>query len=98
MRSGTPAGLIAKISQTANRRFKNRYSSAFQNQPANGRRILRIVMIDKRHRALVSDSSMKNGRRYLELPSLRLLKVGAGDRFSCVMTVDDLVLLRDLRA
>jgi acetoacetate decarboxylase len=35
---------------------------------------------------------------YLELASLRPLKVGAGYHFSCAMTVDDLALLRDLRA
>ncbi len=34
---------------------------------------------------------------YLELPSLRPVKVGAGYRFSCAMTVDDLVVLRDFR-
>ena len=34
---------------------------------------------------------------YLELPSLRPVKVGAGYRFSCALTVDDLTLLRDLR-
>ena len=34
---------------------------------------------------------------YLELPSLRPIKVGAGYRFSCALTVDDLILLRDLR-
>ncbi len=35
---------------------------------------------------------------YLELPDLRPLKVIAGYRFTCALTVDDLVLLRDLRA
>jgi acetoacetate decarboxylase len=35
---------------------------------------------------------------YLELPDLRPLKVGAGYRFSCAFTVDDLAVLRDLRA
>jgi acetoacetate decarboxylase len=35
---------------------------------------------------------------YLELPSLRPVKVGEGYRFSCALTVDDLALLRDLRA
>ena len=34
---------------------------------------------------------------YLELPDLRPVKVIAGYRFSCTLTVDDLVLLRDLR-
>ena len=34
---------------------------------------------------------------YLELPSLRPVKVRAGYRFSCAFTVDDLTLLRDLR-
>lgn len=34
---------------------------------------------------------------YLELPELRPTKVIAGYRFSCALTVDDLVLLRDLR-
>ena len=34
---------------------------------------------------------------YLELPELRPTKVLAGYRFSCALTVDDLVLLRDLR-
>jgi len=34
---------------------------------------------------------------YLELPELRPVKVGAGYRFSCAMTVDDLLVLRDLR-
>ncbi len=33
----------------------------------------------------------------LELPSLRPVKVGAGYRFSCAMTVDDLLVLRDFR-
>jgi acetoacetate decarboxylase len=35
---------------------------------------------------------------YLELPELRPTKVLAGYRFSCALTVDDLVLLRDLRS
>ena len=35
---------------------------------------------------------------YLELPELRPVRVLAGYRFSCALTVDDLVLLRDLRA
>ena len=35
---------------------------------------------------------------YLELPSLRPVKVGAGYRFSCALTVDDLTLLSDLRS
>ncbi|MHB8066615.1 MAG: acetoacetate decarboxylase family protein [Desulfobaccales bacterium] len=35
---------------------------------------------------------------YLELPDLRPTKVLAGYRFSCALTVDDLLLLRDLRA
>lgn len=35
---------------------------------------------------------------YLELPDLRPVKVIAGYRFSCALTVDDLVTLRDLRA
>jgi acetoacetate decarboxylase len=35
---------------------------------------------------------------YLELPALRPVKVRAGYRFSCALTVDDLVVLRDLRA
>jgi hypothetical protein len=35
---------------------------------------------------------------YLELPSLRPMRVGAGYRFSCALTVDDLTLLRDLRS
>ncbi len=34
---------------------------------------------------------------YLELPDLRPIKVLAGYRFSCALTVDDLVLLRDLK-
>ncbi|MFH0811751.1 MAG: acetoacetate decarboxylase family protein [Pseudomonadota bacterium] len=34
---------------------------------------------------------------YIELPSLRPMKVIAGYRFSCALTVDDLVFLRDLR-
>lgn len=34
---------------------------------------------------------------YLELPDLRPTKVLAGYRFSCALTVDDLLLLRDLR-
>lgn len=34
---------------------------------------------------------------YLELPELRPTKVVAGYRFSCALTVDDLILLRDLR-
>jgi len=34
---------------------------------------------------------------YLELFSLRPEKVGNGYRFSCAITVDDLILLRDLR-
>jgi acetoacetate decarboxylase len=34
---------------------------------------------------------------YLELPSLRPVKVGSGYRFSCALTVDDLILLKDLR-
>jgi hypothetical protein len=34
---------------------------------------------------------------HLELPALRPLKVCAGYRFSCALTVDDLILLRDLR-
>ena len=35
---------------------------------------------------------------YLELPDLRPVKVIAGYRFSCALTVDDLVILRDLRS
>jgi acetoacetate decarboxylase len=35
---------------------------------------------------------------YIELPDLRPVKVIAGYRFSCTLTVDDLILLRDLRA
>lgn len=35
---------------------------------------------------------------YLELPDLRPTRVIAGYRFSCALTVDDLLLLRDLRA
>jgi acetoacetate decarboxylase len=35
---------------------------------------------------------------YLELADLRPVKVGAGYRFSCALTVDDLAALRDLRA
>ncbi len=35
---------------------------------------------------------------YLELPDLRPVKVIAGYRFSCAMTVDDLIALRDLRS
>lgn len=35
---------------------------------------------------------------YLELPDLRPVKVIAGYRFSCALTVDDLVTLRDLRS
>ena len=35
---------------------------------------------------------------YLELPDLRPVKVIAGYRFSCALTVDDLLVLRDLRA
>jgi acetoacetate decarboxylase len=35
---------------------------------------------------------------YLELPSLRPVKVGAGYRFSSTLTVDDLTLLCDLRS
>jgi acetoacetate decarboxylase len=35
---------------------------------------------------------------YLELPELRPLRVLAGYRFTCTLTVDDLVPLRDLRA
>lgn len=34
---------------------------------------------------------------YLELPDLRPMHVTAGYRFSCALTVDDLVLLKDLR-
>jgi acetoacetate decarboxylase len=34
---------------------------------------------------------------YLELPALRPQKVVAGYRFSCALTVDDLILLRDLK-
>jgi acetoacetate decarboxylase len=34
---------------------------------------------------------------YLELPELRPLRVLAGYRFSCALTVDDLILLQDLR-
>ena len=34
---------------------------------------------------------------YLELPDLRPVKVVAGYRFSCAMTIDDLVVLRDLK-
>jgi hypothetical protein len=34
---------------------------------------------------------------YLELMQLRPVKVGAGYRFSCALTVDDLIVLRDLR-
>ena len=34
---------------------------------------------------------------YLELPSLRPVSIGAGYRFSCALTVDDLTLLRNLR-
>jgi acetoacetate decarboxylase len=34
---------------------------------------------------------------YLELPELRPTRVLAGYRFSCALTVDDLLLLRDLR-
>jgi acetoacetate decarboxylase len=34
---------------------------------------------------------------YLELPSLRPVNVGAGYRFSCALTVDDLIPLIDLR-
>jgi acetoacetate decarboxylase len=34
---------------------------------------------------------------YRELPELRPTKVVAGYRFSCALTVDDLILLRDLR-
>jgi acetoacetate decarboxylase len=34
---------------------------------------------------------------YLELPDLRPTKVIAGYRFSCALTVDDLIFLRDLR-
>jgi len=34
---------------------------------------------------------------YLELPDLRPTKVLAGYRFSCALTVDDLVFLRDLK-
>jgi len=34
---------------------------------------------------------------YLELPDLRPVQVSAGYRFSCAMTIDDLVVLRDLR-
>ena len=34
---------------------------------------------------------------YLELPDIRPTKVIAGYRFSCALTVDDLILLRDLR-
>ena len=34
---------------------------------------------------------------YLELPNLRPVNVGAGYRFSCALTVDDLVVLRDYR-
>lgn len=35
---------------------------------------------------------------YLELPDLRPVKVLAGYRFSCALTVDDLLLLKDLRS
>jgi acetoacetate decarboxylase len=35
---------------------------------------------------------------YLELPELRPVKVIAGYRFSCALTVDDLIFLRDLRS
>ncbi len=35
---------------------------------------------------------------YLELPELRPTNVFAGYRFSCALTVDDLTVLRDLRA
>jgi hypothetical protein len=35
---------------------------------------------------------------YLELPDLRPTNVLAGYRFSCALTVDDLILLQDLRA
>ena len=35
---------------------------------------------------------------YLELPDLRPVQVISGYRFSCALTVDDLVFLRDLRA
>ncbi|MGA2254924.1 MAG: acetoacetate decarboxylase family protein [Thermoguttaceae bacterium] len=35
---------------------------------------------------------------YLELPSLRPVKVGAGYRFSCALTIDDLVVLRNFRS
>ena len=35
---------------------------------------------------------------YLELPDLRPTEVIAGYRFSCALTVDDLVFLRDLKA
>lgn len=35
---------------------------------------------------------------YLELPTLRPVKVGAGYRFSCALTVDDLIFLKDLRS
>jgi acetoacetate decarboxylase len=35
---------------------------------------------------------------YIELPELRPTKVLAGYRFSCALTVDDLILLRDLRS
>jgi acetoacetate decarboxylase len=34
---------------------------------------------------------------YIELPDLRPTKVLAGYRFTCALTVDDLVLLKDLR-
>ncbi|RPI20925.1 MAG: acetoacetate decarboxylase [Acidobacteria bacterium] len=34
---------------------------------------------------------------YLELPALRPTRVAAGYRFSCALTVDDLVFLRNLR-
>jgi acetoacetate decarboxylase len=34
---------------------------------------------------------------YLELPELRPMKVIAGYRFSCALTVDDLIFLRDLK-
>lgn len=34
---------------------------------------------------------------YCELPALRPLKTLAGYRFSCALTVDDLIVLRDLR-
>lgn len=35
---------------------------------------------------------------YLELPELRPVKVLAGYRFTCALTVDDLTLLRDLKS